>query len=115
MNTYRLRPGYGSDKLLIEFIKGTENEAFIDELQTALKDLFIEIKSVHDLWMNDEIMLTLTSSMGSFIFSKDIWGFAFIDAEDNQECILKIDALLSQNPAFVKEHVDFNDYKNASL
>ena len=50
--------------------------------------------------------------MGLFTFSKDIWNFAFITAEDNQPCILKIDSLLLQHPAFQKEEVDFDDYKN---
>ena len=53
MNTYRLGPGYGSNKLLIEFIHGPENESFFEELKEALQDFAIEIKAVDDLWMND--------------------------------------------------------------
>lgn len=110
MNTYKLRPGYGSNKLLIEFVHGPEKETFFGELTSALKELELKIKTADDLWMNDEILLTISSSMGTFTFSKDIWDFAFITAEDNQECILKIDTLLSQHPSFIKEEVNFDDY-----
>lgn len=111
MNTYRLRPCYGSSELLIEFIHGPENNSFFRELKNALQSLAIEITATEDLWMNDEVLLTLSSSAGTFTFSKDIWNFAFIMANDNQECILKIDALLSKHALFIKQEVNFNDYK----
>lgn len=100
---YYYRPGYGSDKLLIEFFEGAEDELFFKYLFEAIADLQPVVKHIEDLWMNDEYVLTVESEMGEFIYSKDIWGLAFIMGENNQQVIDKIDELLSVNPKFGRE------------
>ena len=109
---YRLRPGYGSDKLLLEFILGSSDTEFIKDLLTALKDISPVIDSVADLWMNDEVLFSMSSTQGAFLLSKDIWDFAFITAEENQSCLKLIDSILSNNSLFEKEEVDFKNYEN---
>lgn len=100
MYTYIVRPGYGSDELLIEFINGPEKQSFFTDLKTALDKLDLIIESTEDIWMNDEIFLNITSNVGKFILSKDIWDLAFIMAEENQEAIKSIDQQLNNNKLF---------------
>lgn len=61
--------------------------------------------------MNDEIIYTINSDLGLFTLSKDIWDLAFLMADENQSCILKINDLLGNDNRFEKIEVDFNDYK----
>lgn len=49
--------------------------------------------------------------MGEFTISKDIFGFVFIMAENNQECISKINSILEVTENFEKVVVNFEDYK----
>ena len=112
---YRYRPGYGSDNLLIEFISGVDTENFIDELFEAIKSINPKIIGTEDLWTNSEVQYTVNSNLGQFNLSKDIWGFAFIMAEDNQNCVTQINELLVMSNLFKKEEVDFNNYKTSRL
>ena len=111
MYKYQLRPGYGSDKLLIEFIHGVEKKTFLIDLKKALKQINFEIETTENLWLNDEIIIHVNSSKGKFILSKAIWGFAFILADENQKIISLIDNILSKNDSFIKEEADFSEYK----
>ena len=111
---YHLRPGYGSDKLLLEFILNSSDAEFSKDLLTSLKNINPKVETVEDLWMNDEVLLHVSSEEGDFMLSKDIWGFAFIMAESNQTCIKLIDEILKKSPLFQKEEVDFENYKSVS-
>ena len=109
---YRLRPGYGSDKLLLEFFLDSTDTEFDKILFTTLKDINPKVDTVEDLWMNDEVLLNVSSDNGAFTLSKDIWGFAFIMTENNQPCIDLIGKILNNSSLFIKAEVDFADYKN---
>lgn len=109
---YHLRPGYGSNKLLIEFILKKLEKEFAKDLFETLKDINPKVNIVEDLWMNDEILLHISSDKGSFLLSKDSWGFAFIIAEENQFVIEFIDNILNYSSMFEKEEVDFENYRN---
>lgn len=111
MYKYHFRPEYKSDKLLIEIFTGVENEEFISDFFEAIKELNPEISNLKDLWMNDEFLLLVNSEMGEFIFSKDIWDLSFLMAENNQECLYKINSLLEISGKFTKQEVDFEDCK----
>lgn len=108
---YHYRPGYKSDKLLIEFLTGVDDADFIPSFMNAICELNPQLTGTLDLWMNDEVQLEFNSSLGAFTFSKDIWGFAFLEANKNQECLKKINSLLANNDRFEKEEVDFDKYK----
>lgn len=108
---YHLRPGYKSQNLLIEIFSGVENEYFMTDLLGSMASINPKIDEINDLWMNDEILMEVSSDIGLFSISKDIWDFAFITADDNQECIIKIDLLLDTNKHFQKVGVDFEKYK----
>jgi hypothetical protein len=111
MYIYRFRPGYGSDKLLIEFVKGVNKDTFLTDLKAALSQIEMKIDSIEDLWMNDEVLFNVTSLEGEFILSKDIWDSAFIMSDENQECLNRINEVLNKNELFVREEVDYSEYE----
>lgn len=111
MYKYYFRPEYGSSNLLIEFFHGAENNNFISDLFVVISEIKPKINDLTDLWMNDETLLNINSEMGEFTISKDIWGFAFIMAKNNQECISKINSILELTENFEKVEVDFENYK----
>ena len=108
---YHLRPGYKSQKLLIEIFSGVEDEYFLTDLLDSIAAINPIVEKINDLWMNDEILMEVRSDLGSFSISKDIWDLAFIMSDDNQECINSINLLLSGNENFQKIEVNFEDYK----
>ncbi|HTJ48982.1 MAG TPA: hypothetical protein VL443_05965 [Cyclobacteriaceae bacterium] len=111
MYQYKLRPAYGGNNLLLEFFIGSEQDDFMSDLFKAFNELDIQTKSVSDLWMNDEVVLELSSSVGDFSLSKDIWGFVFIMADNNHDGIKILDEHLIKSGNFEKLDVDFNLYK----
>ncbi len=110
---YHYRPGYGSKKLLIEFISGVERKTFGDDLLDALKAINAKITGKTNLWMNDEFVYGFASDKGAFSLSKDIWDYAFIMADTNQDCISAINKILAQDERFEKVEVDFEKYHGA--
>jgi hypothetical protein len=111
---YHLRPGYGSDKLLIEFFSGVGNENFLAELLDAIAPINPKLADLKDLWMNDEIILEMESSIGPFLFSKDVWNTAFIMTDDNQQGLREINSMLMKDPRFEKVEVNFDNYKHVN-
>jgi len=109
--SYYLRPGYKSHDLLIEIVSGAEDEYFLTDLLDSIAEINPKVDSINDRWINDEVEIEVSSDIGSFFISKDIWDLAFIMAEDNQECIKKINLLLLNNKNFQKVEVDFDNYK----
>ncbi|BDU24385.1 hypothetical protein [Flavobacterium sp. GSB-24] len=111
MYKYHFRPAYKSEELLIDIFNGAENESFIPDFVHAIQELKPKMIDILDLWMNDEVLMTYDSEIGSFTISKDIWGFAFIMAENNQDGLARIDSILEQSELFEKVQVDFENYK----
>ena len=108
---YHFRPAYNSEDLLIEIFSGVEDKNFITDLFNSIKEINPEIESIMDLWMNDEVIFQVKSDIGFFSISKDIWDFAFIQSEKDQECMNKINSILFKNIHFQKVEVDFENYK----
>ncbi|KAF2516100.1 hypothetical protein [Flavobacterium foetidum] len=108
---YHFRPGYHSDKLLIDIFLGAERETFNNDFLHSIASLKPHMIEVLDLWMNDEILLHFDSEAGKFSLSKDVWGLAFVTADENQDGLKKIDLILQQSDLFEKIEVDFDRYK----
>jgi len=108
---YHFRPGYKSQKLLIEIFNGAENENFFTDFFDSIIEINPKVETINDLWMNDEYLVDVNSDIGSFSISKDIWGFAFIMSEENQECLNKINLILLKDQNFQKVEVNFDHYK----
>jgi len=96
----------------LEFFLDSSDSDFTNDLLATLSDINPKIDAVEDLWMNDEMILQISSNQGAFCLSRDIWGFAFIMAKNNQLAIKRIDEALSRSALFEKEEVDFDNYKN---
>ena len=110
MYTYRIRPAYGSEQLLVEFVKGVQKDTFLTDLEAALSSMAIKLEKTEDLWMNDEVLFHFNSSEGKFLLSKNVWDCAYIEADENQRCINTIDLILRANEHFKKEEVDFSEF-----
>ncbi len=108
---YHYRPAYESEELLLEFYQGVENDNFRLDLIKTIEEINPSIESIEDLWMNDEVLLNISSDLGAFTLSTDIWGFAFIMAEKNQKCLEKINMILINSELFEKVEVAFEAYK----
>ena len=108
---YRLRPEYSSENLLIEFINGVENKSFLPDLLNSINEINPKTEKIADVWMNDEITFMISSEIGEFFLSKDIWNLAFIMSENNQECVNRINSILLNDERFEKVEVNFDDYK----
>lgn len=111
MYHYYFRPGYQSEELLIDIFGGAENETFFPDFMNAIKEINPNMIDILDLWMNDEVLMTIDSAVGKFTVSRDIWGFAFIMADNNQEGLHRINSILEQAEQFEKVPVDFENYK----
>lgn len=108
---YYFRPAYNSEDLLIDIFDGAENETFMADFLHAIEDLNSKMIDILDLWMNDEVLMSFESKAGKFTVSKDIWGFAFIMTENNQEGLTRINSVLEHSELFGKIEVDFENYK----
>jgi len=111
MYQYHFRPGYQAEELLLDIFSGAENETFISDFLSAIQEIKPKMIDILDLWMNDEVLMTYDSEVGKFTISKDIWGFAFIIADANQEGLVKINSILEKAELFEKVEVDFKNYK----
>jgi hypothetical protein len=109
---YRLRPGYHSQKLLIEIYKGADKEYFLNDLLDALGPLQPRLRKEHSL--PDEMLYCVKSDAGSFTFSIDNWGIAFMMDADNEQCMNTLKALLENDTRFQRSEVDFSKYKRAN-
>ena len=112
---YHIRPAYGSAELLLQFNLSSSDTEFIRDLFNVLAAIEPRVDSLQELWMNGEILLHIHSTIGGFCVSRDIWDFAFVTAEENQTCIMAIHKILDQSPLFIKEEVDFENYKTQKL
>ncbi|MRX39172.1 hypothetical protein GJU43_07795 [Flavobacterium sp. LC2016-23] len=111
MYQYYFRPGYHLEELLIDVFDGAEKETFFPDFMHAIREIQPKLIDILDLWMNDEVLMTIDSEAGKFTVSKDIWGFAFIMADNNQEGLHRINLILEQAQHFEKVDVDFENYK----
>ncbi|MCD0464142.1 hypothetical protein [Flavobacterium sp. ENC] len=111
MYQYYFRPGYQSEELLIDVFGGAEKESFFPDFMEAIKEINPKMIDILDLWMNDEVLMTIDSEAGKFTVSRDIWGFAFIMADNNQDGLHRINSILEKAEQFEKVEVDFENYK----
>jgi hypothetical protein len=111
MYKYHFRPGYQSQELLIDIFYSAESDTFLSDFLSAINEINPKMIDIDDLWINDEILVTIDSEIGKFILSKDIWGFAFVMADNNQEGLARMNSILENATLFEKVEVDFNRYK----
>lgn len=103
MYTFKVRKGYGSEELLIEFIKASGTEEMIEDLKMSLSSIGAKLEKKEDFWMNDEMLYHMNSEIGRFQISVDVWDCIFILASNNQTAIHKIESVLTESGKFSKQ------------
>jgi hypothetical protein len=110
--SYKLRPGYGSEELLLDFDAKNDPDGLQNELITMLEKSGFQLIKTADLWINGELLFTFSSNNGTLSFSRDNWDCFFILGENkNQADIIKLDQILSENPLFEKVIANYSDYR----
>ena len=111
MYRYRVRPGYGTTKLLIEFMSDSSDEAFVAALRSAFSANGIKAKTKEQsLFCFQTVM---DSPGGSFEVDHDEWSMIWVHADENQNVIPYLDRILTASGEFQKEEVDFSQYEKA--
>ena len=107
-HTYKVRPGYRSEKLLIEFGPDSSDKRFVSDLRSVLAENGLKRTRKQDLVLafND----TYDSPCGPFDLYSDEWGFVSVGADENQDAIHCVDHILSESGRFRKEEVNYEDY-----
>lgn len=109
--SYKLRPGYGSKKLLLDFDATKFPNKLQKKLTVMLKENGFKLENVNDLEINNEFLFEYKSTNGLITLSRDIWDFFFITGDDNQVDIIKLDKFFSKDNLFEKLEIDFSVYQ----
>ena len=109
MFKYRVRPGYGCKKLLVEFMPDSSNESFLAALRSVFAANSIKRKSKEDLVFL--FRTVMESPAGFFVLDHDEWGMVWIHAEANQPVIPYLDRILAASGQFQKEEVEYAQYE----
>jgi len=108
MYRYQVRPGYGSEKLLVEFLHDSSDDGFVAALRSVFSANGVKTKEEKDLIFM--VTIIMDSPVGSFAIDHDEWDMIWIHAEENQNAIQFVDHILSRSGQFQKEEVDFNKF-----
>ena len=108
MYRFRVRPGYGSDKLLVEFMSDSTDAPFVEALRSVFSANGVESeRKVQSIFHHESFM---HSSAGPFVVVHDEWCQIWVHADDNQAAISFVDGILVASGRFEKEAVDFRQY-----
>jgi len=111
MHGYKVRPGYESNNLLIEFIPDSSEEKLIADLNAVLKEAGLTYRSIKD-WF---LIPRYKTPTGPFEVDYDEWGFVWILADENQAAIHLLDKVLQKSGLFHKEDVDYKQYEKTPV
>lgn len=112
----RVRPGYHSKDLLIEFCGDHRSEGFPNVSEILRKALCSEqvkhpnFDEVKIAMSQDRYFSYWAYANGTYEIDDDIWGLFVSTREDNDRVIGDIERSLMQSGLFVKEDVNFADY-----
>jgi len=110
-NRYRVRPGYGSKNLLVEFMSDSSDEAFLAVLRSVFSANGIKAKRKEDLLFL--FRTVMDSPAGTFEVDHDEWSMVWVHADKSQNVIPYLDRILTASGQFQKEEVDFAQYEKA--
>ncbi|WP_067223360.1 hypothetical protein [Marinomonas gallaica] len=116
MEKFRVRPGYKSKELLIEFWGDHRSEKFPD-IQSILAQGLDAKPAKHPIldtatiaMATDEFIFLWKYKDGEYELDDDTWAF-FIHAPDNNiQVISDIEKVLLASGQFIKEEADFSEY-----
>lgn len=110
MYRFKVRPGYNSPAMLIDFSLDEADDVFFGTLYGALQGINPSKIDLTDLWADEDVTLQCDSDLGEFEIVSDIYDLVYITANDNQKVILEIGELLSNHDAFIKQQYDTSVY-----
>ena len=124
LHRYKLRPGYGSNELLLEFESQIDDRLFVEELFRVLTSggftvtrlnaigIFVECAAV-DFAEDKQYCVWFSSPYGTFTVSVDEWGGIFGHGlkTSDQSALRHADKLLKQSGLFERIEVDSFDYR----
>ncbi len=110
MYSFKVRPGYNSSAMLIDFSLDEADDVFFGTLYGALQGINPSKVDLKELWVEENVTLQCNSDLGEFEIVSDIYDLVFITANDNQNIIQKIEELLSNHHAFTKQKYDARVY-----
>lgn len=114
---FKVRPGFQSEKLLIEFCGDHRNEAYpnihnILEMTLLAKSIkHPSLDTLHIAITTDEFITFWEYPNGRFELDDDIWSCFIHAPENNFQVTSDIERALLKSGKFVKEEVDFSLYK----
>ena len=107
MHSYRVRPGYGSEKLLIEFGPSSVDERFVADLKNVLSQQGLRPRGTDHYVIGEAIFFD--SPAGPFELDDDGWA-VFVHADNNPAAIHYLDEIFQRSGLFRKEEVDYSKY-----
>lgn len=116
LEKFRVRPGYKSKELLVEFCGDHRVSSYPDIsnlIQSALNAKPKEhpyIDTVHIGLATDQFISLWEYSNGEYELDDDTWGYFILAPRNNAQVIGDIEKALLQSGLFIKEEVDFADY-----
>lgn len=116
METFRIRPGYKSKELLVEFWGDHRGENFPDIRSILAQGLKAKpakhptLDTAFIATATDEFITLWKYENGEYELDDDTWAF-FIHAPDNNiQVISDIERVLLASGQFIKEKADFSEY-----
>jgi len=104
MYKFKVRPGYQSSELLIDFNSDETDDLFFCILYESLKLINVSKIDLTRLWVDDEVIFHCDSDLGKFEIIRDEYGSVFIIAPNNKRVIKRIGELLDENYSFSKQN-----------
>jgi hypothetical protein len=113
---FRIRPGYKSETLLVEFC-GDHRADDYPEVAEILERALGSERGSHPVF--DEVKIGLSTDQffsywiyenGAYEIDDDTWGLFIAAPENNRQIMSDIEKALLENGRFVKESVDFSNY-----
>ncbi len=116
MEKFRVRPGYHSQELLVEFWGDHRGEHFPNVsalLANALGAEPLKHPTIDTAMVaaTDEFISYWRYAHGEYELVDDIWAFFIHAPENNLRVITDIERALLASGLFVKEDVDFSEYR----
>ncbi|WP_445356280.1 hypothetical protein ACJJI5_11090 [Microbulbifer sp. EKSA008] len=116
MEKFRVRPGYKSKELLVEFWGEHRSKSFPD-IQDILAE-GLNAKPVKHPTLDtatismatDEFITLWEYKNGEYELDDDIWAFFIYAPENNTQVIADIESVLLASGQFIKEKADFSEY-----
>jgi hypothetical protein len=100
---FSLRLSSESNRPIIEFDTSSRGSELIRNLKDVLQSIDLKILNKEDLWMNDEILYSCSSTIGNFQISSDTYDCIFT-LSDTAKVVYKLSEVLNKD-IFLKIYI----------